>query len=65
MKSDGPHHVEDQPGNDWYLALRVSIGLIAAALIVLRLAWHTIHRPPDFPSTMPAWKASAVTAHAQ
>lgn len=41
-----------------------SIGMTVLALVVLRLLWRALNRPPPFPSSMSAWERSAAsTAH--
>jgi len=36
-----------------------STGLVIGVLIVIRLAWRLLHKPPPLPESMPAWERSA------
>ena len=47
------------PDRGFYLNLHKSLGLLAAALILLRLAWRARHAPPPLPTTMSAWEVRA------
>ncbi len=40
---------------EWHKALGVTILLLSLA----RLTWRLLHRPPPFPSSMPAWERAA------
>lgn len=55
--------IEREPGADWYFDLHKSIGLIAAALILVRIVLRLRHRPAPLPNTTPAWQrlSSAAT----
>ena len=37
--------VEEEPGSEWLFGLHISLGLTAAALIVMRLFWRLRHVP--------------------
>jgi len=61
-------YVDDIPRNTparaWWVNLHKSIGLTIGLLIVLRLAWRWLHRPPELPPFMPGWeRASARLSH--
>jgi cytochrome b561 len=40
-----------------------SIGITLAVLILARLAWRLLHRPPPLPATMPKWERIAAKAN--
>ena len=48
--------VEHEPGGRAWINLHQSIGLIVAALIVLRVLWRIGHRPAPLPASLPAWQ---------
>ena len=54
--------IEDDPGSAWYFNLHKSIGLVIAALVLLRLLWRLGHRPPALPASLPPWQAAASRA---
>ena len=54
--------IEDDPGSDWFFNLHKSIGLVIAALVLLRLVWRLGHRPADLPASVPPWQARASRA---
>jgi cytochrome b561 len=54
--------VEREPGGRAWLDLHQSIGLIVAALILLRILWRLGHRPEPLPAGVPPWQAKL--AHA-
>jgi cytochrome b561 len=37
--------VEDVPGSEWLFSLNMSMGMTAAALIVVRIFWRLRHTP--------------------
>jgi cytochrome b561 len=39
--------------------LHKSLGIVLGLLIVARLAWRLMHRPPAWPESMPAWQRRA------
>ena len=56
--------IEKQPGSDWYFALHISLGLTAALLIVLRVAWRLQQTPHALPPGLPGWhRQAARTSH--
>ena len=54
--------IEDDPGSFWFFNLHKSIGLVIAALVLLRLAWRLGHRPADLPASVPPWQAKVSRA---
>lgn len=46
----------------WY-NFHKSVGLVAAALIFLRLGWRLRHPAPKLPASVPAWQARAARAN--
>jgi len=54
--------IEDDPGSDWYFDLHKSIGLIVAALILIRIVLRLRHRPAPLPGTTPIWQRQLSTA---
>ena len=54
--------IEDDPGSLWFFNLHMSIGLVIAALMLLRLVWRLGHRPADLPASLPSWQAKASRA---
>jgi cytochrome b561 len=44
------------PERAFFFNLHKSLGLLAAALILLRLAWRASHPAPSLPQRMPAWQ---------
>lgn len=54
--------IEDEPGSAWFFNLHKSIGLVIAALVLLRLVWRLGHRPADLPASVPPWQARASRA---
>lgn len=51
--------VEEEPGSEWLFGLHISLGLTAAALIVMRLFWRLRHEPAALPSSLPVWQVKA------
>lgn len=51
--------VEEEPGSEWLFSLHISLGLTAAALIVMRLFWRLRHVPAALPSSLPVWQVKA------
>lgn len=49
--------IERAPQGPWWFDLHRSIGLVVAALVVLRLLWRLWHRPAPLPAALPAWQA--------
>ena len=47
------------PDRSYFFALHKSLGLTAAMLIALRIAWRLTHPAPVLPATFPAWKIRA------
>ena len=50
--------IEDDPGSAWFFNLHKSIGLVIAALVLLRLVWRLGHRPSPLPASLPSWQVS-------
>jgi cytochrome b561 len=50
------------PARSWYVNLHKSTGLTLGLLIVFRLFWRWLHRPPSLPSSLPAWERIAARA---
>ncbi|MFL6659073.1 MAG: cytochrome b [Massilia sp.] len=48
--------VEHEPGTRWLFRLHKSIGVLAFAVILLRVLWRATHRPEPLPAPMPAWQ---------
>jgi len=46
----------------FWFNMHKSVGITLGVLILLRLAWRLAHRPPAWPTRMPAWQAKAATA---
>src|SRR5215470_4322154 len=52
------------PARATYVNLHKSVGLTILALVVLRLGWRAIHRPPPLPRSMPlAIRRAATGTH--
>lgn len=49
------------PMRNWYFELHKSLGLTAAAIILLRIVWRISHKGPALPA-MPAWQMLAAKA---
>lgn len=47
------------PARGLYVNLHKSTGLSLALLILARVAWRLVHRPPELPSLMPLWERVA------
>ena len=47
------------PAAEWYVGRHQSIGLIIAALVLVRLAWRLGHKPPPLPGSVPGWQVKA------
>ncbi len=56
------HMAKDAPARGLYFTAHKSFGLIALALILARLFWRTIHRPPELPLWLEKWEVGL--AHA-
>lgn len=54
--------IEDDPGSAWFFNMHKSIGLVVAALVLVRLVWRLSHRPADLPASVPSWQARASRA---
>jgi len=50
------------PQRSWYVNLHKSTGLTLALVILVRLSWRWLHRPPLLPTSMPEWERVAATA---
>ena len=50
------------PERSFYFALHKSFGLTTAMVIVLRLVWRLVHRPPPLPDTLRRWQRMTATA---
>ena len=46
----------------WWFNVHKSVGMTLAALIVLRILWRVLHRPPPLPAQVPSWQAGAARA---
>ena len=55
--------IERQPDGPWYFDLHRSIGLLVAALVLLRILWRIGHKPALLPASLPRWQVilSSVT----
>lgn len=51
--------VEKQPQGPWYFDLHRSIGLVVAALVLLRVSWRLTHGPAPLPASLPRWEVRA------
>ena len=49
--------VEHEPGGREWINLHQSVGLIVAALVLLRVLWRLFHRPEPLPAGVPPWQA--------
>ena len=49
----------DTPARAGVINLHKSFGIVLAVLIVLRLVWRLRHRPPAWPTDLPAWQRRA------
>lgn len=49
--------VEEEPGAQRWFDLHRSVGLVVAALVLLRLLWRLFHRPEPLPAGVPPWQA--------
>jgi cytochrome b561 len=49
--------IEDEPGSGWYFDMHKSFGVVAALLVIARLAWRATHRPAALPASVPSWQA--------
>ncbi|HLH11553.1 MAG TPA: cytochrome b [Methylovirgula sp.] len=56
------HMGKEAHGRDLYFTAHKSFGLVALALIVARLVWRAIHRPPPMPVWLEKWETGL--AHA-
>jgi cytochrome b561 len=55
----GWYMVDLPKGSDersWFFALHKSIGLTLAILVIIRLVWCTMHKPPALPDNIEQWK---------
>ena len=50
------------PERAWFFALHKSVGLTAASVAVLRLAWRLTHVPPALPETIVLWQRRLANA---
>lgn len=48
--------VEREPGGQQWMDLHRSIGLVVAALVLLRIVWRLGHRPQPLPAGVPRWQ---------
>jgi cytochrome b561 len=48
--------IEKQPQGPWYFDLHRSVGLMVAALVVLRVLWRLTHGPAPLPASLPRWQ---------
>ncbi|HVZ43401.1 MAG TPA: cytochrome b [Ramlibacter sp.] len=48
--------VEHEPGGRRWIDLHVSVGLVVAALVLLRVVWRAFHRPAPLPPGLPDWQ---------
>ena len=48
--------IERLPNGPWYFDLHRSVGLVAAALVLLRILWRTLHEPAPLPASLPTWQ---------
>ena len=48
--------IRRQPGSEQWFDLHKSIGLVIAALVIVRVLWRLTHRPEPLPPG-PAWHA--------
>jgi cytochrome b561 len=46
----------------YWFNLHKSIGMTLGVLIIMRLAWRFMHRPPPLPSSVPRWQVRAAGA---
>ena len=55
--------IEEEPNSGWYFDLHKSFGIVAFALVLLRVWWRSKHRPAALPASLPQWqvKVSSVT----
>jgi cytochrome b561 len=51
--------IEETPGAGWFFKLHKSIGLIIAALVLLRLVWRLGHKPAPLPVSTAPWQVTA------
>lgn len=54
--------VERTPQGPWWFDLHRSVGLVVAALVLLRILWRASHRPDPLPPGMPAWQVKLAAA---
>jgi cytochrome b561 len=47
----------------WWFNMHKSIGITLALLILARILWRLLHRPPPLPATMPNWERVAARAN--
>lgn len=47
------------PAAEHYVGWHQSIGLIIAALVLVRLAWRLTHKPAPLPGSVPGWQVKA------
>lgn len=47
------------PARGLYVNLHKSSGILIGLLILLRIGWRLMHKPPPLPATMPAWQRHA------
>jgi len=51
------------PARGYFINLHKSVGVVLGLLVLARLGWRLGHKPPAWPSTLPAWQrqASSIT----
>lgn len=50
------------PARSWFFNLHKSLGLLAAGIILVRVAWRLRFKPPTLISLMPTWQVAAAKA---
>jgi len=50
--------IEKIPGSGWYFNLHKSLGLVAAALILMRILWRLAHKPAPLPKSIVMWQVN-------
>lgn len=51
------------PMRSIYVNFHKSTGITIGVLILLRILWRLLHRPPPLPGSMPAWQRTAARAN--
>ena len=54
--------IERTPQGPWWFDLHRSVGLVVAALVLLRLLWRLAHRPAPLQEALPAWQVKLADA---